>query len=87
MKVREASETRVQYFQCPGCNQEHAFEEKTHPWNHNYDRPSLSPPYLMEETRENKSSKCHSFITEGFIYFQSDCTHELKGQGMELRDY
>lgn len=29
---------------------------------------------------------CHSFITDGRIQFLSDCTHDLKGQTVELPD-
>lgn len=33
-----------------------------------------------------KCSVCHSFITDGRIQFLNDCTHELSGQIVELKD-
>ena len=33
---------------------------------------------------EPRKSTCHSFITNGIIEFLTDCTHELKGQKVEI---
>ena len=30
------------------------------------------------------STVCHSFVTDGYIEFLGDCTHELKGQKVEI---
>jgi hypothetical protein len=30
--------------------------------------------------------RCHSFVIDGKIQFLSDCTHEMKGQTVELLD-
>jgi hypothetical protein len=35
----------------------------------------------------NRSSICHSQITDGKIYYYNDTTHELKGQTIELPEY
>lgn len=35
---------------------------------------------------ERSSIRCHSFITDGNINYLADCTHELKGQTIELPD-
>lgn len=95
MKVRKIpiSETRYQYhFICPGCNHEHAFNEKTWTWNRDYNKPTLWPSYLMYGSRfdKNKNSVpfvCHSYIKEGKIEYLDDCTHHLRNQIIELPDY
>jgi hypothetical protein len=33
-----------------------------------------------------KDMRCHSFVTGGKIQFLDDCTHELKGQTVDLPD-
>jgi len=33
-----------------------------------------------------KDMVCHSFVTDGMIQFLSDCTHELVGQTVELKN-
>lgn len=33
---------------------------------------------------KESSSVCHSFVTDGYIEFLGDCTHELKGQKVEI---
>lgn len=30
--------------------------------------------------------RCHSFVTDGMIQFLDDCTHDLAGQTVELKD-
>jgi hypothetical protein len=37
-----------------------------------------------ENKNAPKCSLCHSFITDGKIQFLGDCTHDLKGQTIEL---
>ena len=34
-----------------------------------------------------KNIICHSFITDGKIQFLNDCTHDLKGQTVDLPDF
>lgn len=68
-------------------------------FNGNQDQPTFTPSLLVktgkyvEPTYEEDpdmvavglgSSICHSFITDGRIQFLADCTHELKGQTVEL---
>ena len=36
---------------------------------------------------ENRSTVCHSFVTDGRIQFLGDCTHALKGQTVVLEDF
>lgn len=44
--------------------------------------PNPAPEYF-----ETKPSVCHSFVTDGRIQFLDDCTHELKGQTVDLPDW
>ncbi len=90
------SETEFQYlFQCPGCNQEHAFNDKIWTFNNDYEQPTLSPSFLIRGSRwkdgdRNKGPEsfvCHSFIKDGKIQYLDDCTHELKGLTVDLIDY
>lgn len=32
-------------------------------------------------------TRCHSFVTDGQIRFLDDCTHELKGQTIDLPEW
>lgn len=36
---------------------------------------------------EAKDTRCHSYVTGGNIQFLDDCTHELKGQTVELKTF
>lgn len=40
-----------------------------------------------EDLREQTKMVCHSFITDGKIQFLDDCTHELKGQTVNLPEW
>ena len=69
-------------------------------WNGNAERPTFSPSILVQGviplTDEEVEAKlrgehvevrpflCHSFITDGRIQFLDDCTHELRGQTVDL---
>lgn len=90
IKKVPVSETRHQYlFNCPGCDQEHAFNDVIWTWNENYDRPTLYPSYLMHGYKFDKDHNsvpfvCHSYIENGMIKYLTDCTHSLAGQTVEL---
>lgn len=45
--------------------------------------------YLIEngKLKGGKDIMCHSFITDGKIQFLDDCTHELRGQTVDLEDF
>ncbi len=88
------SETKWQYhFQCPGCDEEHAFNDEVWVWNQNYDQPTLSPSFLIhgarfiEDSDKTELFRCHSFIKDGKIQFLGDCTHKLKNQTVDLIEY
>lgn len=50
MRVKKVpkSETEFQYlFTCPGCDQEHAFNETVWIFNGDVENPTISPSFLM----------------------------------------
>lgn len=75
-------------FKCPGCNGEHAVDDKTWQFNGSFDSPTFQPSILylefMGPKDDSVSHVCHSYVTGGKIRFLDDCTHELKGQTVEL---
>lgn len=89
MKIKKipTSETTYQYlFVCPGCDEEHAFNETTWTFNQNYDLPTISPSFLMKGYRSKIPFVCHSFIVDGKIQYLLDCTHKLAGLTIDLPD-
>lgn len=79
------------WWNCPGCGDPHAFDERWQ-FDGNYERPTFSPSFLTwldghpEATREPYISgmRCHSFVRDGQIEYQSDCTHALAGKTVPL---
>lgn len=62
-------------------------------WNGSVDSPTLRPSILTKvagrkylETGEYTEQICHSWVTDGKVQFLDDCTHELRGQTVELLD-
>jgi hypothetical protein len=58
-------------------------------WDFNKDmnKPTFAPSILVTTGHGEKPSDiCHSFVKDGMIQFLCDCTHELKGQTVELPD-
>jgi hypothetical protein len=62
-KIRKVpeSETKYQYqFICPGCEQEHAFDDRWQ-FNQDFDKPTISPSYLItydhSSSENNKKAK------------------------------
>jgi len=92
-KIRKVptSETKHQYyFLCPGCNAEHAFDDRWQ-FNQDFDKPTLSPSFLQRgflgfDGEEKMYGTCHSFIKNGKIQFLTDSTHRLAGQTVDLLD-
>jgi len=93
MKIRKVqrSETTWEYlFVCPGCNCEHAFDNRWS-FNQDFEKPTISPSFkqvgfLGFDNEEPTYGTCHSFIKNGMIQYLGDCTHKLKGQTVELKD-
>ena len=88
-------------FICPGCGFGHALwikqpegmGDKKYPiWSFNGDlnRPTFSPSLLVRGVKNAENDPtprhCHSYIRDGKIEFQGDCTHELAGKTVELAD-
>lgn len=81
-------------FFCPGCKIRHSVwttdESYPHPvwkFNNNNEKPTIHPSLMVTYNYGSEHFICHSFITFGKIQFLSDCTHELKGQTVELPEF
>ena len=53
-------------------------------WNGDTEKPTLKPSVLT--TANYRGLRCHSFVNDGYAKFLDDCSHELKGQTVELLD-
>jgi hypothetical protein len=80
-------------FDCPGCGDPHVIPTtgpKAWGFNGSMDAPTLTPSILVtwrgEDDGKPVFASCHSFVREGKIEFLGDCTHELKGQTVDLPD-
>lgn len=49
-------------------------------WNGSVDKPTLRPSVLTK----GHDFTCHTWINDGQAVFLDDCTHEFKGQTMDL---
>jgi len=90
IKKVPTSATEHQYlFMCPGCKDLHAFDDRWE-FNQDFEKPTIAPSFLQQgylgPGKEGKAvyGTCHSFIWNGEIRFLNDCTHDLKGQTVEL---
>ena len=79
-------------FLCPGCKAIHVLNiadnhrgPKVHNFDGDYDNPTITPSIVNKKVRPDLVI-CHAFISNGFIKFEEDCTHELKGQNIELTE-
>lgn len=76
-------------FKCPGCGQPHFINykrDKGPKWDFNgdFNRPTISPSIRVRWDYVDKEHICHSFVRDGKIQFLDDCTHDLKGQTVQL---
>jgi len=82
-------------FDCPGCGLVHALRVAspapnrqlwTWTWNENLEAPTFRPSILVQAYDETKALdvRCHSFVVYGKIEFLNDCTHEFRGQVLDL---
>ena len=83
MKIRKAENGRFVFF-CPACKCGHWFND-TWQFNGDYEKPTISPSILV--TRPPEPYRCHSFVTDGKLKFLDDCSHNLKGQIVDLNDF
>lgn len=75
------------WFWCPACQK--AVRLFGWEFDGNVEAPTFSPSALSTTTNMGGrlpivQNVCHSFIRSGKIEFLSDCTHELKGQTVDL---
>lgn len=68
-------------FFCPGCKCYHGFKEGVWTFDGNLESPTVYPSLLT--TGENT---CHLFIRKGKLEFLSDCSHELAGRIVDMKD-
>ena len=83
-------------FFCPACKECHwvsvgprSVWPSNVRWTFNGDleKPTINPSLLVTYKRPNGDRVCHSFIRDGKIQYLGDCTHELKGQTVEIPDF
>jgi len=80
----------VLIFYCEGCKRTHGvnIDKSISPnweFNGDYNKPTITPSILVTVGHYPKPNDvCHSFITDGKIQYLNDCSHELKGQTIEL---
>lgn len=80
---------RAWLWHCPGCDGVHQCDDRW-AWNGSKVAPTFRASVLvrmLEQDGVTERERCHSYVTDGRIAFLSDCTHELKGQEVELPDW
>jgi hypothetical protein len=54
-------------------------------WNGSVQFPTVKPSILTRGGGDDdKNHVCHSFVNDGKVQFLDDCTHEFKGQTLDL---
>jgi hypothetical protein len=74
---------------CPGCGREHTMRiTGQYAWGFNNDveKPTFTPSILAEWGSRKGAVRCHSYVTDGKIQFLNDCSHDMKGQTVDLPD-
>lgn len=78
---------------CPGCGHSHVFyttkEANYHctwTFDGNMEKPTFKASMLVNPKNDPTYHRCHYFVTKGKIKYLKDCTHELKGQTVEMND-
>lgn len=66
---------------CPGCECYHMIDARWK-FNNNWEKPTIIPSLLINYP---DGKICHSYITEGYWRFLSDCSHHLKGQEIKIQ--
>lgn len=89
-KLKATEHPGIFLFICPGCDERHQIwtagtTYKSHwDWNGSMEHPTFSPSLLITLPWPEGEERCHSFIKDGMIQYLDDCTHEMKGQTIEL---
>lgn len=57
---------------------------ESHRWafNGDFGKPTFRESYLAT----HPDYRCHSYVTDGFVEYCHDCTHDLKNQRLPLLD-
>ena len=80
---------------CPGCKEVHVFSVAKPAdsgarwtWDGNVDHPTFNPSMVVScdgiPDEGWPAERCHYFLHNGRIQFLGDCTHELRGQTVDL---
>lgn len=69
-------------FQCPGCGRLHGIDDRW-TWNGDVERPTILPSILVRGTKLTEKGEAQY---KGMIQFLNDCTHELAGQTVPLKE-
>lgn len=98
MNVCLVSDRNDVIWDCPGCGIYHRVQtapdkKPKWDWNGNRESPTISPSVLVRWTKTSDDGLtkisdvvCHCFVREGKIQFLSDCTHQLAGQTVDMKD-
>jgi uncharacterized protein DUF6527 len=90
-RVYEYEGQVVYAFRCLGCNEEHQVRLEgpyAWKWNGSLESPTIRNSILVNGSKSNPTAEiCHSFVTDGKIEYLGDCSHNLKGQTIELPDW
>jgi hypothetical protein len=96
MKVKYDEEFEIYEHFCPACNSKHSipnYEGKPHwDFNGNFDSPTFTPSINLQRWNGPDNDpqwlilRCHYFIRDGLILYQTDCTHSMAGQTTKLPD-
>lgn len=86
-------DARLAYY-CSACEEEHdvnilreAGMNDEHPcWTFTgtLENPTLSPPVVIKENYNDKTTICHHHITNGQIIYADDCTHNWAGDTIDM---
>lgn len=51
-------------------------------WNGDTEKPTLRPSVLTQ--MDHKKMRCHTWVNDGQAQFLDDCSHELRGQTVDM---
>ena len=84
------------YFDCPGCGLGHTLivqpcaDDGVPVWkfNGNLDSPTFRPGIHLQRPSSDGQGVmvCNLFVTDGWLYFWNDCSHELSGLSVAMED-
>lgn len=78
------------WYWCPGCNSYNSLpidgesDKSTRwKWNGSLTAPTLNPSVLAR----TGELKCHKYVRDGKIEFLGDCSHELAGTTVAMKEF